>query len=144
MARHVAWWASDQTGNQAAKWQYMSGAKVEVPVVYRVSVGGGKGYGGQHSQSLESMFAHIPGLYVVYPITPYDAKGMLKYAIRDNNPVMFIESQLLYGFKGEVPDQDYLIPFGLADVKRKGADLTIVSWGPAVHDSLKAAEMLQA
>ena len=134
--------ASDQISNQAAKWHYMSGAKAELPLVIRASVGGGKGYGGQHSQTLEAMFAHIPGLYVVYPATPYDAKGMLKTAIRTNNPVMFIESQLLYGIKGDVPEADYQIPFGLADVKRAGKDLTLVAWGPAVHDALKAAEIL--
>ena len=134
--------ASDQISNQAAKWHYMSGASAEVPLVYRVSVGGGKGYGGQHSQTLESVFAHIPGLYVVYPATPYDAKGMLKSAIRDNNPVMFVEAQLLYGVKGDVPEGEYLVPLGLADVKRAGSDLTIVTWGPALRDSIKAAEML--
>jgi 2-oxoisovalerate dehydrogenase E1 component len=136
--------ASDQISNQASKWHYMSGAKAEVPLVYRASVGGGKGYGGQHSQTLESMFAHIPGLYVVYPSTPYDAKGMLKTAIRDNNPIMFVESQLLYGVKGPVPENDYLVPLGVADVKRQGTDVTLVSWGPTVHDCLKAADMLKA
>ncbi len=135
--------ASDQISNQAAKWHYMSGAQIEVPLVYRVSVGGGKGYGGQHSQTLETMFAHIPGLYVVYPATPYDAKGLLKSAIRDNNPVMFIEAQLLYGAKGVVPEEEYLLPLGQADVKRQGDDLTIVTWGPALHDALKAADALQ-
>jgi len=135
--------ASDQISNQAAKWHYMSGASVEIPLVYRMSVGGGKGYGGQHSQTLESVFAHIPGLYVVYPSTPYDAKGMLKTAIRDNNPVMFVESQLLYGVKGPVPEGEYLLPFGEADVKRQGTDVTIVAWGPAVPDALKAADKLQ-
>jgi len=134
--------ASDQISNQAAKWHYMSGAQTEVPIVIRASVGGGKGYGGQHSQTLESMFAHIPGLYVAYPCTPYDAKGMLKMAIRDNNPVMFIESQLLYNFKGVVPEEEYLIPFGVADIKREGSDITLVSWGPAVHSALQAAEAL--
>ena len=87
--------SSDQISNQAAKWHYMSGAQTEVPLVLRASAGAGKGYGGQHSQTLESMFCHIPGLYVVYPATPYDAKGMLKSAIRDNNPIMFVESQAL-------------------------------------------------
>jgi len=135
--------ASDQISNQAAKWHYMSGACAEIPLVYRASVGGGKGYGGQHSQTLESVFAHIPGLYVVYPATPYDAKGMLKSAIRDNNPILFVESQLLYGNKGVVPREEYLIPLGTADVKRQGKDLTIVCWGPAVLDSLAAAEMLE-
>jgi len=134
--------ASDQISNQAAKWHYMSGAKAEVPVIYRASVGGGKGYGGQHSQTLEAMFAHMPGLYVMYPCTPYDAKGMLKSAIRDNNPIMFIESQLLYGAKGVVPEEEYLIEIGTADVKRVGKDITFVAWGPAVLDCLKAADML--
>ena len=136
--------SSDQISNQAAKWHYMSGAQTEVPLVLRVSAGAGKGYGGQHSQTLESMFCHIPGLYVVYPATPYDAKGMLKSAIRDNNPVMFIESQGLYGLKGAVPEGEYLVPLGVADVKREGSDLTFVTWGPLVHDCLKAADKLKA
>lgn len=135
--------AGDQVSNQAAKWHYMSGAQVEVPLVIRASVGGGKGYGGQHSQTLESIMAHIPGMYVVYPTTAYDAKGMMKSAIRDNNPVMFIESQLLYGEKGVVPEQEYLVPLGVADVKRPGSDITLVAYGPAVHDALKAAERLK-
>lgn len=134
--------ASDQISNQAAKWHYMSGAQTEVPLVVRASVGGGKGYGGQHSQTLESMFAHIPGMYVVYPATAYDAKGLLKTCIRDNNPIMFVESQLLYSEKGVVPAEEYTIPLGVADIKRAGTDLTIVSWGPAVLDALKAAEQL--
>lgn len=134
--------ASDQISNQAAKWHYMSGATTTVPLVYRASVGGGKGYGGQHSQTLESMFAHIPGLYVVYPATPYDAKGMLKSAIRDNNPVLFVESQIMYNFKGIVPQEEYLIPLGQADIKRAGGDVTIVTWGPMLFESLKAAEQL--
>ncbi len=112
--------SSDQISNQAAKWHYMSGAQTEVPLVIRASAGAGKGYGGQHSQTLESMFCHIPGLYVVYPATPADAKGMLKSAIRDNNPVMFVESQALYGMKGPVPEGEYLVPLGVADVKREG------------------------
>ncbi len=134
--------ASDQICNQAAKWHYMSGANVEIPMVIRASVGGGKGYGGQHSQTLESVFAHIPGLYVIYPSTAYDAKGLLKSAIRDNNPIMFVESQLLYPLKGKVPEGDYLLPIGVADVKKAGDDVTIVAWGPAVHDALKAADLL--
>ena len=136
--------AGDAIGNQAAKWHYMSGAKAHIALVIRASVGGGKGYGGQHSQTLESMFAHIPGLYVAYPATPADAKGMLKSAIRDNNPIMFVESQLLYTMKGDVPEGEYLIPLGKADVKRTGSDLTIVTWGPALHDALKAADILKA
>jgi 2-oxoisovalerate dehydrogenase E1 component len=135
--------AGDQVSNQASKWHYMSGAQIEVPLVIRASVGGGKGYGGQHSQTLESVIAHIPGMYVIYPATPYDAKGLMKSAIRDNNPVMYMESQLLYGNKGVVPEEEYLIPIGVADIKRPGTDITIVAWGPAVHDALKAAEKLQ-
>lgn len=136
--------SSDQISNQAAKWHYMSGAQTEVPLVYRVSAGAGKGYGGQHSQTLEAVFCHIPGLYVVYPATPADAKGLLKSAIRDNNPVLFIESQGLYGMKGPVPEGDYLVPIGVANVLREGRDLTFVAWGPVVHDCLKAAEKLKA
>ena len=136
--------ASDQISNQAAKWHYMSGASIEVPLVYRASVGGGKGYGGQHTQTLESMFAHIPGLYVVYPATPYDAKGMLKSAIRDNNPVMFIESQILYNTKGVVPEEEYLVPLGKADIKRAGDQVTLVTWGPMLFEVLKAADQLAA
>ncbi len=136
--------ASDQISNQAAKWHYMSGAQTKVPLVVRASVGGGKGYGGQHSQTLESMFAHIPGMYVVYPATAYDAKGMIKAAIRDDNPIMFVESQLLYSEKGVVPETDYIVPIGVADVKREGKDITLVGWGPAILDALKAAEKLAA
>ncbi|MDX9866573.1 MAG: dehydrogenase E1 component subunit alpha/beta [Kiritimatiellia bacterium] len=136
--------ASDQISNQAAKWHYMSGASIEVPLVYRASVGGGKGYGGQHSQTLESMFAHIPGLYVVYPATPYDAKGMLKSAIRDNNPILFVESQIMYNYKGVVPKEEYLVPLGKADVKRAGDTVSIVTWGPMLYEALKAADQLAA
>ncbi|WP_417170705.1 alpha-ketoacid dehydrogenase subunit alpha/beta [Victivallis sp.] len=134
--------SSDQISNQAAKWHYMTGASTEVPLVIRCSVGGGKGYGGQHSQSLESMFAHIPGTYVAYPSNPYDAKGMIKTAIRTNNPVVFVEGQLLYNVKGVVPEEDYTVPFGVANVVREGSDVTIVSWGPAVADAVKAADKL--
>ena len=134
--------SSDQISNQAAKWHYMTGASTEVPLVIRCSVGGGKGYGGQHSQSLESMFAHIPGTYVAYPSNPYDAKGMIKTAIRTNNPVVFVEGQLLYNVKGVVPEEDYTVPFGVANVVREGSDVTIVTWGPAVADAVKAADQL--
>ena len=125
--------AGDQVGNQAAKWHYMSGAQVEVPMVMRASVGAGKGYGGQHSQTLESSVANVPGhLRGRIPATPYDAKGMMKSAIRDNNPVLFLESQVLYGVKGVVPEEEYLVPLGVADVKRAGTDITLVGWGPAI------------
>jgi 2-oxoisovalerate dehydrogenase E1 component len=136
--------SSDQISNQAAKWHYMSGAQTEVPLVIRASAGAGKGYGGQHSQTLESVFCHIPGLYVVYPATPRDAKGMLKSAIRDNNPVLFVESQGLYAMKGPVPEGDFLVPLGVADIKREGDDITLVAWGPLVHDCLKAADKLKS
>ncbi len=136
--------ASDQISNQAAKWHYMSGASIEVPLVYRASVGGGKGYGGQHSQTLESMFAHIPGLYVVYPATPADAKGMLKSAIRDNNPILFVESQIMYNVKGVVPEGEHLVPLGKADIKRAGDQVSIVTWGPMLYEALKAADQLAA
>ena len=134
--------SSDQIANQAAKWHYMSGGQVEVPVVIRCSVGAGKGYGGQHSQSLESLFTHIPGLWVVYPATAEDAKGLLKSAIRSNNPVVFVESQGLYSTKGVVPEGDYTTPIGKAKVVRAGTDATIIAWGPAVPDALAAANVL--
>ena len=136
--------SSDQIANQAAKWHYMSGAQVEVPLVIRASVGAGKGYGGQHSQSLESVFTHIPGLQIVYPATAADAKGLLKSAIRSNNPVLFVESQGLYPVKGVVPEGEYLVPIGQARVAREGTDVTLVGWGPAVPDLLAAAETLAA
>jgi len=136
--------ASDQISNQAAKWHYMTGASTKVPMVVRCSVGGGKGYGGQHSQSLESMFAHIPGTYVAYPSNPYDAKGLIKTAIRDDNPVVFVEGQLLYNEKGVVPEEEYLIPFGQAKIVREGKDVTFVVWGPAVSDAIKAADQLES
>ncbi len=136
--------ASDQIANQAAKWHFMSGAQVEVPLVIRASVGAGKGYGGQHSQSLESLFTHLPGIWVVYPSTAADVKGLLKSAIRTNNPVLFVESQALYTTKGAVNGPDQLEPIGVARVSREGGDVTLVSWGPAVLDALTAAERLAA
>jgi 2-oxoisovalerate dehydrogenase E1 component len=135
--------SSDQIANQAGKWHYMSGAQVEVPLVIRASVGAGKGYGGQHSQSLESVFTHIPGLYVIYPANAADAKGLMKSAIRTNNPVLFVESQSLYSTKGVVPQEEYLEPIGVARIARPGDDATIVAWGPAVPDALLAAERLR-
>ena len=134
--------ASDQIANQAGKWHYMSGAQVEVPLVIRASVGAGKGYGGQHSQSLESIFTHIPGIYVIYPATPADAKGLLKSAIRTNNPVMFLESQGMYATMGVVPEGDHLVEIGRARVVNEGSDATVVAWGPAVVDALTAAATL--
>jgi len=134
--------AMDQIVNQAAKMTYMSGGKATVPLVIRTQEGGGRGNAAQHSQSLEALFLHIPGLKIVMPSNPYDARGLLKTAIRDDNPVLFIEHKLLYGTKGSIPDEEYLIPFGRADIKRKGKDVTIVSISYMVAVALKAAERL--
>ena len=131
--------AGDQIHNQAAKWSFMSGGYTAVPLVVRTSQGAGKGYGGQHSQAVESHSTHTPGLKVVVPSTPYDAKGLLKSSIRDNDPIIFVENQNLYNVKGVVPEGDYLIPLGEADIKREGKHLTIVAWSFLVHEALKAA-----
>ncbi len=136
--------ASDQIANQAGKWHFMSGGQTTIPMVIRCSVGAGKGYGGQHSQSLESLFTHLPGLVVAYPSTAEDAKGMLKSAIRSDDPVLFCESQGLYAARGPVPDGEYTVPLGKSAVVREGGDATIVAWGPAVPDALKAADQLAA
>jgi len=130
--------------NQAAKARYIFGGKADVPLVIRTQGGGGRGNAAQHSQSLEAVYAHIPGLIVVQPSTPKDAKGLLKSAIRNNNPVIFIEHKLLYNTKGPVPEGEYLIPLGKADIKRPGDDLTIVSSSRMVLFSLNAAEKLAA
>lgn len=135
--------AMDQIVNQAAKMRYMFGGKVDVPLVIRTQGGGGRGSAAQHSQSLEAWFMHVPGLKVVMPSTPYDAKGLLKTAIRDDNPVMFIEQKMAYSFKGEVPEEEYLIPFGQADIKREGSDVTLVANSYLLPKALKAAEMME-
>ena len=135
--------SADQIWNQAAKMRSMSGGRVKVPMVIRAQQGGGRGNGAQHSQSFEAMFTHIPGMKVVIPATPYDAKGLLKSAIRDDNPVMFIEHKLLYNTKGPVPEEEYTLPIGKADVKRVGTDMTIVSYSRQVLFALQAAETLQ-
>jgi pyruvate dehydrogenase E1 component beta subunit len=132
----------DPLANQAAKARYMFGGKATVPMVVRMPNGSGTGAAAHHSQSLETILMHIPGLKVVAPSTPYDAKGLLISAIRDPNPVCFVEHKLLYKTKGEVPDGEYTIPFGVADVKREGTDLTIVTSEIMVHKSLSAAEEL--
>ena len=136
--------ALDQIGNQAAKLRYMFGGAVRVPMVVRSPAGSGTGAGAQHSQSQEAIFCHFPGLKVVVPSTPYDVKGLLKTAVRDDNPVIVLEQKLLYKERGPVPLEDYLVPFGKADIKRKGSDLTIVAWGRMVGMSLAAAERLAA
>jgi pyruvate/2-oxoglutarate/acetoin dehydrogenase E1 component len=139
MFMDFAWVASDQIFNQAAKMRYMTGGRVKVPLVVRTQQGGGRGNGAQHSQSLETVFTHIPGLKVVLPATPYDAKGLLKSALRDENPVIFIEHKLLYGTKGVVPEEEYTVPLGVADVKRTGRDVTLVSYSRTVLLALEAA-----
>jgi len=132
----------DQLGNQAAKMRYMFGGKANVPIVVRMPSGSGTGAAAQHSQSLESLLMHIPGLKVVMPTTPYEAKGLLLTAIRDPNPVCFVEHKLLYKTKGEVPEGEYTIPFGVADIKRKGKDLTVVANNIMVLKTLAVAERL--
>jgi pyruvate/2-oxoglutarate/acetoin dehydrogenase E1 component len=132
----------DQIVNQIAKVKYMSGGQIEVPLVLRTQGGAGKGYAAQHSQSLESWFCNVPGLIVVMPSTPRDARGLLKSSIRNPNPVLFIEHKVLYNEKGEVPDEPELIPLGLADIKRNGHDVTIVAHSRQVLFALEAAELL--
>ena len=134
----------DQLVNQAAKMRYMFGGKAKVPMVLRTPSGSGTGAAAQHSQSIEAWFCHVPGLKVVVPSTPYDAKGLLKAAIRDDNPVMFFEQKLLYRKKGPVPEEDYIIPLGVADIKREGSDVTIITYGRMVSVCLEAAEGLAA
>ena len=136
--------AMDQIINQAAKIRYMTGGQVKAPMVVRMPQGGGgrKGSAAHHSQTMEVLFAHIPGLKVVVPGTPYDAKGLLKAAIRDENPVIFLEHKVLYTMKGPVPDEDYIIPLGVADVKRQGDDVTVIATQNMMQESLKAATLL--
>jgi pyruvate/2-oxoglutarate/acetoin dehydrogenase E1 component len=134
--------AADQIVNQAAKLRYMSGGQVSVPMVIRTQQGGGRGNGAQHSQSFESWLVQVPGLIVIAPATPLDAKGLLKSAIRSGNPVIFIEHKLLYNTKGEVPDIVEPIPIGKAEIKRFGRDVTIVSYSRMLLFALEAAEIL--
>lgn len=135
--------AMDQVVNQAAKIRYMTGDSLNVPLVIRTQGGAGRGIAAQHSQSLEAWFYHIPGLKVVMPSTPYDAKGLLKTAIRDDHPVVFIEHKMVYLNKGPVPEEEYLIPFGKADIKKEGSDVTIFATSNMVLKSLEAAEELE-
>lgn len=128
--------------NQIAKLRYMFGSQYTVPIVIRAPAGAGLNAGPQHSQSLEAWFAHVPGLKVVMPSTPYDAKGLLKSAIRDDNPVLVIENKTLHALKGMIPEEEYLIPIGKADIKREGADATVVATSRMTHESLKAADVL--
>jgi pyruvate dehydrogenase E1 component beta subunit len=134
--------AMDQITNQAAKMRYMFGGKATLPITIRTCAGAGFSASAQHSQSLEAWFTHIPGLKVVMPSTPEDAKGLLKSAIMDNNPVIFIEHKLLYGKTGEVPAEDYNIPLGKAKIRQEGKDLTLISWSRMVDICLSAAARL--
>lgn len=138
--------AMDQIANQAAKLRLMTGGQAKVPWVLRMPQGGGAGKStaAQHSQSLEVWYAHIPGLKVVLPSTPYDAKGLLKAAIRDDNPVIFLEHKLLYSFRGLVPDQDYVLPLSQCDVKRAGKDVSVIASGYMVWHAMLAARQLEA
>jgi pyruvate dehydrogenase E1 component beta subunit len=134
--------AMDQIANQAAKVHYMSGGKLRVPLVIRTTLGATRRTAAQHSQSLHAWVSHIPGLKVALPSTPYDAKGLLKTAIRDDNPVVFFEDKMMYQLKGLAPDDDYAIPFGVADVKRTGEDITLVATSSMVQIALAAADQL--
>lgn len=135
--------AMDQIANQAAKIRYMFGGQAKCPMVVRTPFGAGVNIASHHSQSLEAWFMHVPGLYVAVPSTPKDAKGLLKSAIRGENPVFFCEHKLLYSIKGGVPEDDYLVPFGVADIKREGTDVTVVATLYMVHKALAAAQTLE-
>jgi pyruvate dehydrogenase E1 component beta subunit len=137
--------AMDQICNQAAKLRFMTGGQCKVPWVIRMPQGGGAGksIAAQHSQSLEVWYAHIPGLKVVLPSTPYDAKGLLKAAIRDDNPVIYLEQKLLYSFRGVVPEKDYVVPLSRCDIKREGNDVTIIASGYMVWHAMMAAKIMQ-
>jgi pyruvate dehydrogenase E1 component beta subunit len=136
--------ALDQIGNQAAKVHYMSGGKLTAPIVIRTTLGATRRSAAQHSQSLHALVSHIPGLKVALPSTPYDAKGLMKTAIRDDNPVVIFEDKMMYAVKGSVPEGDYTIPFGQADVKRSGEDITLVATSSMVYVALAAADLLAA
>ncbi|HAY84318.1 MAG TPA: alpha-ketoacid dehydrogenase subunit beta [Chloroflexi bacterium] len=134
--------ALDQIANQAAKMRFMFGGRLSVPMVIRMPGGSGSDAASQHSQSLESVLMHFPGLIVINPSTPYDAKGLMLAAIRDPNPVCFVEHKILYKTKGEVPEEDYTIPIGVAEIKRRGRDITVVANNIMVIKTLKVAEKL--
>jgi pyruvate dehydrogenase E1 component beta subunit len=144
MTWNFALLAIDQIVNSAAKLHQMSGGQYNVPIVFRGPGGSALMLAAQHSQAPEPWYAYVPGLKVCSPATPYDVKGLLKSAVRDDDPVVFIEGELLYNVKGEVPDEEYVVPIGSADVKRAGSDVTIVAYGKMVHESLAAAEKLAA
>ena len=142
MTMNFAIVAMDQIVNHVAKARYMFGGQFDLPLTIRAPGGGGTQKGAQHSHSIESWFVNAPGIRVVIPSTPYDAKGLLKTSIRSNDPVLFVEHELLYSTKGPVPEEEYLIPLGQAEVKRPGSDVTIVAWSNMVREALRAAEGL--
>jgi pyruvate dehydrogenase E1 component beta subunit len=142
MTWNFALLAIDQVVNSAAKMLYMSGGRIKMPIVFRGPGGAALQLAAQHSQAFESWYAHVPGLKVVAPATPYDAKGLLKTAIRDDNPVVFLEGEMLYNAKGEIPEEEYTIPIGVADVKREGADVTLICHSKTVAVALNAADRL--
>jgi pyruvate dehydrogenase E1 component beta subunit len=142
MTINFAFLALDAMINHAAKVRYMFGGQMTVPLVIRTTTGGGRQLGATHSHSPEAIFAHFPGLIVVTPASPYDAKGLLKAAIRDDNPVLFVEHSTLYQLRGEVPEEDYIVPLGTSDVKREGDDVTLVAYSKMTQVALNAAEEL--
>ncbi len=135
--------AFDQIINHAAKMHYMSGGQFKMPITYRGPNGAAHMLSSQHSQNVDPMLTNIPGLKVVSVATPADGKGLLKAAIRDNNPVIFLESEMMYGMKGEVPDGEHFIPLGVGDIKKTGSDVTLITWGKILHEGMKAAEILE-
>lgn len=144
MTFNFALQALDQIYNNAAKMLYMSGGQLKVPIVFRGANGPAEYLGSQHSQALASIFVHCPGLKVVCPATPYDAKGLLKSAIRDDNPVIFLEAEMIYGWEGEVPAEEFLVPIGEAEVKREGTDVSLIVFGKPLRSALEAADKLAA
>ena len=143
MLADFMWIAGDEIFVKAAKWHFLHAGRVKVPVVFMAAIGGGMKLGAEHSQSPEAVVMHNPGLKLVLPSTPYDAKGLLKTAIRDNNPVVFYYHKGCFGIAGEIPEEEYTIPFGVADIKREGSDVTVVATGMMVHHALIAAEQLK-
>ena len=143
MTFNFAFQAMDQIVNNAAKMRYMSGGQFTMPIVFRGPNGPAEWLASQHSQACATFYVHVPGLKVVHPASPYDAKGLLKSAIRDDNPVVFMEGELMYGWKGEVPEEEYVIPIGKADIKRAGSDVTVITFGKPLRVVMEAAEELE-
>lgn len=135
--------ACDSIANQAGRWKYMVGGEVKIPLTIFIRIGIGSGIGMHHGSTTEATFLHQPGVKIVYPSTPYDGKGLLKTALRDDDPVLFYAHQKIFPIKGPVPSKEYLVPFGKADIKKVGEDVTVISYGYMIHESLKAAEKLK-